>query len=191
MLYCLSAERRYVDPGCEAVCISSTLTKAPFLAILFMFILGALHLYCCICPPPLIMRVRNKFCPGCSVWAHCKAELISSASWEQRQSATCQETLWTVFKVLTVFLLTRENVQYGESRGRHGSHKIYLPFGLDYNNKMSESPHGTLIWSNCLQKNQSHAFFWKTRRKEEEKNPFIFILLASLIFFYFSLTFRK
>lgn len=43
------------------------------------------------------------------------------------------------------FPLDQENIQYGETRGRHGSHKIDLPFGLDCNNKMSESPHGTLI----------------------------------------------
>lgn len=92
-------------------------------------------------------------------------------------------------RVLIVLLLTQGNAQYGEMRGEMCVfHKISLSFGLDYNNKMSESLHSTLIRSNCLQENQSHAFFCKMRAK---KKTFIFILLASLIFFYFSLTFRK
>lgn len=117
------------------------------------------------------------------------SQLHSLEAW---QIMTCQETIWTVLEAWTVlFFFSQESIEYGKTRGSHRSHKIYLPFGLDYNNNMSESPHGTLIWSNCLQKNQSHAFFLKNEGGRRIKKTFIFILLASLIFFYFSLTFRK
>lgn len=169
----------------------TAVVRVPCLVVIFRFVLGALNLYWNICHP-CFMGLRNKFCLCCCMWAHCKPEFLLALLAESKGSLQPAKRHYEQsLKFCLCFLLTQENMQCGETRGRHGSHKIYLPFGLDYNNKMSESPHGTLIWSNCLQKNQSHAFFWKTRGKEEEKNPFIFILLASLIFFYFSLTFRK
>lgn len=47
MLYCLSAEHRQLNPSCEAICISSALTKALFLVAPFWFVL-ALSFYWCI-----------------------------------------------------------------------------------------------------------------------------------------------
>lgn len=154
--------------------------------------LEALNLYWSICPPPCcFMALRTKFCPWCYMWAYCQPKFLlallagSLAVYLPRDNMNSPQSLDCAF------FFSQESIEYGKTRGSHGSHKIYLPFGLDYNNNMSESPHGTLIWSNCLQKNQSHAFFLKNEGERRRKKPFIFILLASLIFFYFSLTFRK
>lgn len=119
-------------------------------------VLGALNLYWCICTPwPHSMGLKTKFCPWCYMWAHCKPEFLLALLAESKGSVQPAKRHYEPSsKFRSCFSSPRKTC----SMGRHGSCKISLPFGWDYNNKMSESPHGTLIWSNCLQENQAMHF---------------------------------